>query len=226
MNIVLDLIVLGIILLCILISARKGFVKVLVETVGFIAAIVIAFSVSSPLADLAYDKVIEPPIIEAAVNSAGENAEQEAKNALPGFIDNESSFGSSVVNDFTQSIKQNISAGTETAVKSASQQIVKPVAVKILSLLFSVILILVLMIVVKFLARLLNKMFSFSIVGKLNRALGGLVGVFKGVGFAMIFCMLISLLLSFTGKPFLIFSQENINNTYLFKFLTEIIPFN
>ncbi len=227
MSIVLDLIVLAIIGICVLISAKRGFVKCLVETVGFVAAIVIAFTISSPLADVTYDKIIEPPVVKAAVDAVGESAEHEAWNALPDFIVNsDSAFFGTTVNTFTQKITQNISNGTETAVKTASQEIVKPVATKLLSLLFSVILILVLLIVVKFLAKLLNSLFSISVVGKLNRTLGGIVGGVKGIVIAIIFCMIISLILSFTAKPFLIFSQENISNSYIFKFLTEIIPFN
>lgn len=227
MNFILDLIILGIIALCVIISAKRGFVKCLVETIGFVAAIVVAFTVSSPLADLTYDKLIEPPVVKAATDAVGETAEHEAWNALPDFLSNkESALLGTTVNTFTEKITQNISKGTETAVKTASQEIVKPVATKLLSLLFSVILIIVLLIVVKFLAKLLNGIFSFSLVGKLNRSLGGVVGAIEGIVFAMIFCMIISLILSFTGKPFLIFSQESINNSYIFKLFTEFIPFN
>jgi len=228
MSIVLDLIVIAIITLCVLISAKRGFMKCLVETVGFVAAIVIAFTVSSPLADLAYDKIIEPPVVKAAVNSLEKGAEDEIQNALPEIVVNKESsvFSFVVPEDFARSIKDNLSLGTETAVKTASQNIVRPIATKILGLLFAVILILVLSVLVKFLAKILNKVFSFSVIGKLNRTLGGVIGGVKGIAFAMIFCMVVSLILSVTGKSFLIFSNENIENSYLFKFLTDIVPFN
>lgn len=226
MNLVLDLIILGIIALAVVISAKKGFVKVLIETLGFVAAVILAFTISAPLADLAYDKIIEPPIVSAVADSAGDKAEEEAVNALPDFIaNNDSDFLSKTIDDFTRKISQNVSDGTESAVRKASQEVIKPVATDILGLLFSVILIFVLSILIKFLAKFLNKIFSFSIVGKLNKLLGGIAGSVKGVIYAIIFCTVISLILSFTGKPFFIFSQENINNSYLFKLLTELIPF-
>lgn len=222
MNIVIDLILIGIILLFTFISAKRGFVKVLVETVGFIAAIIVAFTISTPLAGATYDKIIEPPIIEAAVNAVGESAEHEAWNALPEFLMNNEFFGEEI-NTFTAKISENIAAGTETAVTTASQQVVRPIAVKILGLLYSVVLVLVLLVVVKFLAKLLNGVFSFSVVGSLNRTLGGILGAVKGIIVAVIFCMVITLIISFTGKPFLIFTESDINNTYIFKFFTEII---
>lgn len=224
MSIVIDLILVAVILFFVLTSARRGFVKVLIETVGFIAAVVVAFTISTPLAELTYDKMIEPPVIEAAVNAVGESAEHEAWNALPDFmIDNENTFFSTTVNSFTEKITANMSDGVETAVKKASQEVVKPVASKIIGLLYSVILVIVLSIIAKFLAKILNKLFSFSFVGKINRTLGGVVGLVKGSAVAVILCAVVSLILSFTGKPFLIFSEDTINQTYLFKFLTNII---
>lgn len=221
MSIVIDLILIAIILLFALISAKRGFVKVLVETVGFVAAIIVAFTISTPLADTTYDKLIEPPVVKAAVNAVGESAEHEAWNALPEFLMNNKLFGEKI-NSFTDKITQNISEGTETAVKNASQEIVKPIAVKIFGLLYSVILVIVLTVLVKFLAKIINGMFSFSVVGTLNRTLGGVLGAVKGIIIAIIFCMVISLILTLTDKPFLIFNQNDIDNTYLFKFFTEI----
>ena len=224
MSIALDLIIIGIILLSVVISAKRGFVKAAVEAAGFIAAVAVAFTVSSPLASITYDKIIEPPIVDAAINTVGESAEHNAFNALPDFI-TENNLLREEIAPFTEKITQNLSQGTEAAVKTAAQEIVKPIATKVLGLLYTIILILVLMIVVRLLARFLNKIFSFSLVGKLNRFLGGTVGVVKGVLYAAVFCGIISLILSFTGKPLLIFTEENINNSYIFKIFTEIISF-
>ncbi len=219
MSIVIDLILIAIILLFALISAKRGFVKVLVETVGFVAAIILAFTISTPLATTTYDKLIEPPVVEAAVNAVGESAEHEAWNALPDFLMNNSLFGEEI-NSFTEKISQNISAGTETAVKNASQEIIKPVAVKIIGLVFSVILVIILLIAVKFLAKVINKLFSFSVVGKLNRTLGGVVGLVKGFAVAVLVCLAVSLIRTFAGD-FLIFTTESVNNSVLFKFVLD-----
>lgn len=61
MNYLLDLIVIAIIAAVALISARRGFVRVVIESAGFIAAIFITLTISTPLASLTYDKIIEPP---------------------------------------------------------------------------------------------------------------------------------------------------------------------
>ena len=81
----------------------------------------------------------------------------------------------------------------------------------------------VLLVVVKFLAKMINRVFSFSIIGKANRLLGGIIGIPKGIIFAILFCMVISLIVSL-NNGFLIFTAENIEKTYVFKFFAEIIP--
>ncbi len=224
MSWVIDVIALAIILICVLVSAKRGFVKVAVEAIGFIAAAIIAFTFSMPLAEVTYDKVIEPPVIKAAVEAVGESAEHEAWNALPDFlIQKESAFFGTTVNQFTEKISENISKGTESAVKTASQEIVRPVAVKLLNLLYSVILFLVLLIVVKFLAKFLNGLFSFSLVGSLNRTLGGVLGGIKGIILAVIFFLVISLIVSFSGKPFLVFSDEAIHESIVYKIISPYL---
>ncbi len=224
MNLVIDLIVIAIIAVCVMLSARKGFVKTFIEVAGFVAAIILTFTISSPLAQVTYDKIIEPPIIEAAVSSAAESTEEKALDAIPEiFVNGASGLGFSL-EEFTNKISDNISKGTETAVRNASKEVVRPIVTKILGLIYSVVIMLVLMVVVKFLARIINKVFSFSVVGKANRVLGGIIGVPKGVVFAILFCLIVSLIVSLYGD-FLIFTAQNIEKTYLFKLLAEIITF-
>ena len=136
MNLLIDLIVIAIVGLSVLISAKRGFVKVLIEVAGFVAAIIVTFTISTPLADNTYDKIIEPPIVEAAVNAVGESAQHEAWNALPEFVtENALKLGVSG-EDFTGKITENLASGTEAAVKTASQDIIKPIITKILGLIY------------------------------------------------------------------------------------------
>ncbi len=226
MSIIIDLVLVAIIFLIVIISAKKGFVRTIVGAVGFVAAVVIAFTVSKPLAEVTYDKFIEPPI----VNSIGETASGTITDAadgvwskLPSLITNNSErFG------FTkESIQDTLSANTQGNVKDAisnlSQTAIKPVLAELISTIYAVILIIVLLIVVRFLAKLLNKLFSFSVVGKLNTTLGGVIGLVKGFVIALIICEIIVLIISLTKNGIWIFNNENISNTILFKFLTNII---
>lgn len=225
MNFVLDLIIIGIIAFSALISAKRGFVKVVVEAVGFVVACIIAFSINTPLAESTYDKFIEPPIINT-INSSFENAtndlQEEAWETMPDFITDNAELLGIEVDGFNDKISENISSGVDEAITAASQDVIKPVFTKILATVYGVILVFVLLFIVKILAKIINKLFSFSIVGKANKILGGVVGIPKGIVFAIIFAVIISILVSITGG-FAIFTPENIDKTILFKLLAGII---
>ncbi len=228
MNLILDLIIVAIIIFFIITSAKRGFVRVVIEVAGLIAAMILTFSISTPLSNFTYDKLIEPPILKAAENTAQQSAQEVVQNtwdALPDFITVNSERLSLNSEQLTDNINQNIQQGSQAVVETISQNMIKPVAVKVLGLIFSVILMMLLFFAVKIVARFVNKLFSFSIVGKLNRTLGGVIGAVKGVIFAVFFCALISLIVSFTKNGFLIFTAHNINNSYIFKLFTEVLPF-
>jgi len=175
---VLDIIILAIVFIIVLLSARKGFVRTAIEVVGFVAAIVLAFTISQPLADITYEKIVEEPMISAAEDNA-ENLTEKVWDALPGFVaDNAETFGISKA-DVDDTIGSNAQKGSEAAVKQVSATVVKPAATRLLSGIYCSILFIVLMIVVKLLAKVVNKLFSFSFIGTINKALGGVVGSYN-----------------------------------------------
>lgn len=230
MSYLLDLIIVLIIAITVFLSAKKGFVRTLIEVVGLIAAIIVAFTFSTPVADSVYDKFVEPKIISTVEESFNNTANTATDTVdavwtkLPKFMTNSSFLNISKENVYEQ-IKTDTSATAATMADTVSNSFVKPVVTKFVSLLFSVISVVVLIFVTKFLAKYINKLFNFSIVGKINKTLGGIIGLFKGVAVAIIFCLVISLIMSFTKNGFLIFTNDTVNSSYLFKFFTELFPF-
>lgn len=228
MNIILDLIVIAIIVAFVIISAKRGFVRVAVEVAGFIAAVMISLSLSTTLADFTYNKAIEPSIIssvgEVAENTTADTAEN-VWEALPDFIKNNAERFGINKEEITRNISSGMGQNTTEIVTDISQNSIKPVAVGILKALYEVILMLVLLVIVKFLARFINKLFSFSLVGKLNKVLGGTLGLVKGLIIAWIFCTAVVLIISFTENGIWIFNSENIEKTYIFKMLANLIKF-
>ena len=229
MSILIDLIIVSIVLLFVITSAKKGFVKVIISVIGFIAAIVLAFTFSGPLAEFTYDKLIEPPILKTAEISSTAIAEDTIQNSwdsLPSIIKKNSALLGISEQSFNESVSGNITNGLENALKTTSVKVIRPVAVKILGMLFSIILSLVLIIISHFLSKIINKIFSFSLVGKLNTSLGGILGLIKGSAVAILFCTIISFIVPLTANGFLIFTAKNIEGSIIFKFLANLIPFS
>lgn len=227
MNYLLDLIVIAIIAAVALISARRGFVRVVIELVGFIAAIFITLTISTPLASLTYDKIIEPPIVSSVSKATGDSVTQitdDTWNALPEFIRKYSENAGFSKESINKSINENMGNGAVSAAKAASQGVVKPIVAKLLAVLYGIIIMVILIFLVKILAKFLNGVFSFSIVGKLNRILGGIAGIPKGIIIAMLFCMIISLIVSLTPDGFLIFKTEAMEKSWFFTHFSFNLP--
>lgn len=229
MSIILDAIIVFIIILFVFLSAKKGFVRTLIEVVGFIAAIAIALSVSTPIANFCYDSAVQPIVtktVESAVNEGSTNVNEAVDavwNKLPGFL-TESSFLNLSKDNLTNSINNDTVSNTPQLISSINS-FVKPAVSKLISVVVSVILVVVLLFVVRVLAKIVNKLFSFSLIGDINKTLGGILGLIKGAAVCVIFCMIISLILSFTKNGFLIFTYDAINSSYLFKFIMGLSPF-
>ena len=93
LGLILDLVILGIIALCVFLSAKHGFVRTVLELAGLIAAFVIAFSFSSPLANITYDKIIEPSMVSKIEKTSAEGEQAVATklwDSLPGIVRNQS----------------------------------------------------------------------------------------------------------------------------------------
>lgn len=224
-GIIIDLFVLIIIALSVFISARYGFVRTLIEVIGFVAALILVFSVSTPLANITYDKLIEPTVVNAALKAADDQSKNTVDavwSSLPSFITKNSDSLGLKKDSIEQKISDTASQGAAKAASVASQSIARPIITKILSMIFSTVLMIVLLFVVKIAAKYINKLFSFSIVGKLNRNLGGIIGLFKGVIIAIAFCMVLSLIISFTGNGIWVFTKENFESSATFK-ITAIL---
>ena len=228
MSIILDLIVLAIIVLTVLLSAKRGFVRTAVELAGFIAAVFISFTISTPLANTTYDKIVEPTILSSVTSAVGTVTEDSAAVAVDGFWDGMPGWIRSGVEksgvskeSLNGSITENIGNGVQSAVETASQSVIKPAVTSMLALVYQVISLMVLLILVKPLAKLINKLFSFSIIGTANRVLGGVVGIPKGIIYAIAFCLIIMLIVSFTGNGFLIFTGETMEKSMFFSFVNS-----
>lgn len=233
MSIILDIIFLAIILLCVIFSAKKGFAKSIIEVAGFVGAVILAITVSGPLAEITYDKVVEPSVIrvaEEASVAADQNIEDNISllsdkiwESLPDFVKNNSKDIDQ--NNFLDNV--NIDTGdTVTGVaQKVSQTVAKPVVTKMLSALYAVIILIVLLILVKLLVKLINPLFKLSVIGKLNRSLGGVLGFLKGVLLSVIFCAAVSLIVSFTKEGFLCFTREAVEESFIVGKIISILPF-
>ena len=138
MSYILDGILILIIAITVFMSAKKGFVRTLIEVVGFVAAIVIALTMSSPISNGVYKSMIEPAVVKTVNNVASDtaNSANEAVDAvwekMPAFI-TESSFLGVTKDNVTQQVANDTANGVTAIADSVSETFVKPIVTKLLS---------------------------------------------------------------------------------------------
>ena len=81
------------------------------------------------------------------------------------------------------------------------------------------------MFVVKILSKIINKVFCLPLIGGLNKFLGGIIGLLKGAIVSIVFVTVVLLIMSFFEDGFLIFTNDNIEQSILFKFFAGFSPF-
>lgn len=230
MSLVLDLIVVLIVAFFAFLSAKKGFVYTLIEVTGLIAAIIIAFTFSTPIANGIYDGALQPAVnktIQSVVDEGAQNVETAVDgvvNKLPSFL-TQSKLLNFSQDGLVSSLNGQDTTDSIQIVSTVSNNYIKPALVKLISAVVRVILVVVLFFVVQFVAKFVNKLFTISFVGKINKTLGAILGAVKGLVIATVFCLIISLILSVSKEGFLIFTNETINSSVIFKFLMGFSPF-
>lgn len=220
MNYVLDIVLILIVLISAIISAKKGFVKTLIELVGFVLAILVAFSASSVIANYIYTNMVEPVAVDS-ISSAISNAEKNILESVPPYI----SFFANKAGLTNESI---LSAGgtspNEIAI-AITETAIKPIAINIIKFIASLIIFVALLIVVKLIARLINSLFKGAILGTANKILGSILGIAKGCVYAFIFSIICALVVTISGDNSAYINESVIESTYICKHILSILPF-
>ena len=228
---ILDILIVLIVAFYIYSCARRGFVRTVIEMIGYFLAIYLAFSFSGVIAESVYDNFVGPSIAENISDKLSLSPEADTDDKVDAIWD---SLPEIVLNDAANSknqlknsiINNNSNVGTiESLAQKATDATVKPTVLPIIQTVATILLFFILMFVVKFIARIINKVFNLPLIGSLNKFLGGIIGGFKGAIFATIFVMIIMFVISLTKEGFWIFTEENIDKSVLFKFLAGFSPF-
>ncbi|MBQ2676505.1 MAG: CvpA family protein [Clostridia bacterium] len=231
MAIAIDLIIIAIIAVFAWISAKRGFVRTVIELVGYVLAVVLAFSVSSAAANAIYEGGMRPKIVNA-IQTNIENAKsddyagavEDTWEAIPDFITGMIENTGHTQQSVTEKIESLVTDGAAYAAETVTDTVIKPVAVNLITMLLAAILFIILMIVVKFLAKFINSLFNIPILGTLNTTLGGVVGVVKGGVIVFAVISIIGVSLTIFDNAIWIFTPQLVEETFIFKAIYNLNP--
>lgn len=179
---IVDVGLLALFLMMIIIGAKKGFVRSVLDLVIWIASFIFSVSFSENLADYFYDNILAKPIgnkiaLFLAENQIGNDVSVSAKaflSEMPSFFQN---VANSVGMDLS-SLSNSISGASSA--QEILEHIVAPIMRAGLHLIFIIVLFAVSMTVLFLLEHFILKAFKLPVIRTANGLLGGVLGAFKG----------------------------------------------
>ena len=220
MAIVLDVIVIAIVVLFAMIGYKSGFVKTLIELIGWVAVLLFATALANKISTFIFDSFISSIIhnaIDDSITEFGHNGVKEFFNKMPEYLRNLlNAYGVSF-----ESVSESI--GIDNVSSALVEQLKTPI-VSLISFLLNVIIFVLGIILVRVLARVCNSVVSrIPLVSTINRALGFVSGVAKGFVISIVICWIFVFVVMFSGDAFGI-TGETINDTQLIRYLNELNP--
>ena len=228
MFVAIDLILIAVWAFVIWRSARRGFIRSVIELVGWFLALMLAIWISGLIANAIYTSFIEPQFIKGVQSSVTSFANDHINDDVSAIRDSLPFYLRGVFSDadLSRSITSELSKGSAAAATAIAETL-RPALVSIISVMLTFLLMIPLMILVRIAAKYINKVFNLPVIGTINRVLGGILGFFKGILVIYIFVIVINVFMDMSqSKSFLFFTQSAIDRTVLFATLQSLNPFN
>lgn len=217
-----DIALLVILIICVIYGCVKGFLSMFVAFVGRIAAVILALILSSFFAKYAYSTFIEPQvtetvnakveeILETDKNAAAEEIINKATEGMPEFIKNSALSCSNL-------IKIDDDKKAEIA-DTIEESVISPIVSSAMQIVIFIILLTIFLIIVKFLSKSFGEINDWPIVGKLNRFLGGVLGMVNAAVIVIVAVFVIKGVVLLSGNDLKIFNNETIENSKVFSYI-------
>lgn len=205
---ILDGVVILIFLLAVIIGYKRGFVQSAIRLVGCIAAVLVAFSLSAPLATGIYDQFISDKMQKMMVDEISKSASgtvdaklDQILKDLPHTVTNMlSAFHLGTSKEIAGKLSASVSDSAAVLAKKIDSQIIRPVVTAALQMLCGIVLFIVLMILLSFLAKAVGRIFRLPVLRQMDGLLGAVFGAVQGVLMVFVAVTIISLIATTSGS--------------------------
>ena len=222
MGIIIDLIILGVFVLFIFLGVKKGFVRTLLEMVGFFLALALAVMLSAGISGLIYQTMIRPSVVNAindGIGNTADNSISSVMESLPGYVKN--------LADQTQvekTVQRAVDSKGEHTAENIADTLVKPVAENVLRAVLCILLFIVGLVLFRYLTKLIGKLVKITPLGGLDGILGGVLGGIKGLVFVCIAAMVFVLATPFLGPDFPLINTKTKEESMIIRMLENSNP--
>ena len=213
---IVDIILVVVFALVILISAKKGFFKSLVDLIGSLVAVLVAKLLSEGAAKAVFDGFVYKGAESALMQSLGEAGStdyvEQIENALASLPEGLNGI-LQIMGIDSQSLMDKLSGvnlNGDNLVESLMNSVVVPLGTAVVQFVLFVVFAIALIFAVKLLAKLIDKIVKkLPVIKGFNKTMGAVFGVLRGLIIVVIISMLLSVVVGFIGNEALIASVEN-----------------
>lgn len=229
MGIVLDLILVGVLILIVAFSAKKGFIETVAGLAAFVVAVAIAAMAAKPVAEAAYQTFLSKPIQNEIQENIPDNFSlnysekaQIVMNNIPSFAKDYAEKAGLDISALTSQIsKEGITNNADLA-KNLESKIAKPITVLVLKSIMFLVLAIVLSIVLRIIAAMISKGIKDApLVGTADAVVGALIGILKGTVVVFILCCLLTYVKPSIEDPNI---AQAVNESTIVNFMENFSP--
>lgn len=226
MGYLLDLATAGVLILFLILGAKRGAVRSLLNLGSTVLVVFLSSWLGKLLAQFIYGAFIQKGLTDTIAKSLADNAKQAGTDtyvtsvlsSLPQYIRDSISALGIDLSSFTSSIDstQSVNLWANSAAVQL-EKLLAPIYTALISLVSVLALFIILMIFRKILVNIICKVFDLPVLKQVNGFVGAIVGLLEGVLFIFIICMVLHIMLPYQAEIPAIFSDSSINSTILFK---------
>lgn len=218
-----DIILLLIVAVTGFIGYRKGIIKMLLSFVVILVALVLAFHLSAPVSETAYDLLLKKQV-DTSVDRALENHTMETVDqAVDKFL------GSGSIGFMVGSVDYDAEGAVDTVAGETIQQVsdnlkenvVRPPAVLMLRVICAFILFLLLWFLLNFILRMITRSKKLPFIRTANQLLGAMAGIATGLAICVALCALMDLALTIPSVNLFGITSQVKDQTFIYSFLSS-----
>lgn len=205
------------------VSAKKGFIRSLIEIIGYVFSMVTAYLLSGFTAEFIYAHFFREEIINqisgqiSQIASAGSASEQLQiiLSSVPSFNSLAQAFGVSVA-QVGEELDTWLGQGTQQAAQSITDNIVRPIIVGIVQIFAIFILFMIISAVIRVIARLIDSSIGVFATNSVNHILGAALGFGKATIVMLVSCMVVALAVNIADEDVTDFFDTQMQSSVLF----------
>lgn len=224
-----DIMVIVVVIVCVYIGSKRGFLRSLILLVGNIAAILLALWLSGGISSWIYDNWIEAEVVsginEKLDDITGEYTFEGVTDSILSVLPDPLA---DMLTEYIQldektyeNINESLDSGKSEIATTVANSVVKPMVVFLIRVLVFVLLVTLAMIAVKLIAGMCSFVNKIPIVGTLNSLLGGALGLLEAGIVLMLITIGIRAVTMLSSNELIVLNEQTIEETKIYHSIYE-----